>query len=106
MPTYEAAPAVSYSAAPAMSYAAAPVSYAAAPVTYSSAPQAASVQYAAAPVQYAAAPAMQVAQAEVKAQIGQWLICQDAMGEFYQNSATGQQFDQAPAELIQLIQAQ
>jgi len=65
-------------------------------VTYASAPQ----------VQYAVAPAAQVAQAEVKAQIGNWLICQDAMGEFYQNAATGQQFDQAPAELLQLVQAQ
>jgi hypothetical protein len=68
-------------------------------MTYASAPQAAQVQYVGAP----AAPA---AQAEVRAQIGNWLICQDAMGEFYQNAATGQQFDQAPAELLQLIQAQ
>lgn len=107
---YAAAPAqVTYASAPA-TYAAAPVAYAAAPSTYEAqvayaAAPAVTTAYAAAPLTYAAAPVAQ-AQAEVKAQVGVWLICQDAQGEFYQNATTGQQFDQAPPELLQQIQAQ
>jgi hypothetical protein len=44
-------------------------------------------------------------QATVKQQIGDWLICVDALGEFYVNARTQQQLDQAPAELLYQVQA-
>merc|ERR1719440_2380021 len=50
-------------------------------------------------------PAAQPAQSQkVKQQLGDWLICEDAQGEFYVNSRTQQSFDQPPAELVQLYQ--
>merc|ERR1719345_130260 len=53
---------------------------------------------------YAAAPVAQVAQqAAVKQQIGQWMICHDAQGEFYQDSVTGQSYDHPPPQLLQLM---
>ena len=93
---YAGAPQVVPAAAPshaAFSYAAAPqVSYAAPPV------------YASAPQMVPAAPAQQ--QAMVKHQIGPYLICHDAQGEFYNDSRTGESFDQPPVELLQLVQMQ
>jgi hypothetical protein len=41
-------------------------------------------------------------QTNVKEQVGEWLICEDAQGEYYHNSRTSQSFDQPPAELVQL----
>jgi hypothetical protein len=57
-----------------------------------------------APVQMAQTAAQ--GQVHTKGQIGDWLILEDAQGEFYQYAPTGQQFDQPPAELIQLVQMQ
>merc|ERR1711865_1100542 len=102
---YAAAPQVTYAAAPQMevAYAAAPqVKYAAAPTTTTT--YAAPLANGSQTVTYASAP--EAPQAQVTGQVGQWLICQDAQGEFYQDSSTGQQFDQPPAHLLQLMQAQ
>jgi len=44
-------------------------------------------------------------QARVKQQLGEWMICEDAQGEFYMNQRTQQSFDQPPAELVQLYKA-
>lgn len=49
--------------------------------------------------QQAQMPANQV---KLKEQIGEWMICEDAQGEFYKNARTQQQFDQPPAELVQI----
>eukprot|EP00929_Paragymnodinium_shiwhaense_P124303 TRINITY_DN9947_c0_g1_i1.p1 TRINITY_DN9947_c0_g1~~TRINITY_DN9947_c0_g1_i1.p1 ORF type:complete len:623 (-),score=152.59 TRINITY_DN9947_c0_g1_i1:166-2034(-) len=43
------------------------------------------------------------AQATVKQTVGDWLICEDAQGEFYQHVPTQQTFDQAPQELLDLL---
>jgi hypothetical protein len=43
-------------------------------------------------------------QANVKQQIGDWLICEDGQGEFYSHQPTGQTYDQPPPELLQLIE--
>merc|ERR1719482_1434373 len=51
-----------------------------------------------------AQPQQQAAQ-KIKQQLGDWLICEDAQGEFYVNSRTQQSFDQPPAELVQLYQS-
>jgi len=52
-----------------------------------------------------AAPGQEAqAQASVKQQTGDWLICEDAQGEFYSYQPTGQTFDQPPPELLQLIE--
>jgi hypothetical protein len=52
--------------------------------------------------QAAAQPAQQ--QQKIKQQLGDWLICEDAQGEFYVHARTQQSFDQPPAELVQLYQ--
>eukprot|EP00747_Dinoflagellata_sp_TGD_P082858 gnl/TRDRNA2_/TRDRNA2_161859_c0_seq3.p1 gnl/TRDRNA2_/TRDRNA2_161859_c0~~gnl/TRDRNA2_/TRDRNA2_161859_c0_seq3.p1 ORF type:complete len:536 (-),score=91.82 gnl/TRDRNA2_/TRDRNA2_161859_c0_seq3:183-1790(-) len=44
--------------------------------------------------------------AQVKATLGVWSICQDAQGEFYWNNATQQSFDQPPPELAHLMRQQ
>merc|ERR1712232_566504 len=36
----------------------------------------------------------------VKGQVGDWLICEDQMGEFYSHVQTGQSVDQPPEELL------
>merc|ERR1711865_384263 len=100
-----AAPAYSMGAPMTMMHAPAP-----APITMMHAP-ATTMMHAPAPtmmqapaMHYAAAPVAQGAQqAAVKQQIGQWLICHDAQGEFYQDSATGQSYDHPPPQLLQLM---
>ena len=52
-------------------------------------------------IQQQAAP--QVAQSIVKLEIGEWLVCEDAQGEFYFHAPSGQSFDQAPPELVEFI---
>jgi len=47
----------------------------------------------------------QQAEAIVKLEIGDWCVCEDALGEFYHHAPSGQSFDQAPAQLVALIQA-
>jgi len=67
-----------------------------------------SVQYPAdlrAPALVQGAPANQASQARLKQQLGEWMICEDARGEFYMNARTQQSFDQPPAELVQLYRA-
>merc|ERR1711953_168260 len=49
--------------------------------------------------------AAQQPESTVKMQLGPWLVCEDALGEFYHHSQTGQSFEQPPAELLQLFQA-
>jgi len=44
-------------------------------------------------------------QAKLKQQLGDWMICEDAQGEFYMNARTQQSYDQPPAELVQLYRA-
>jgi len=44
-------------------------------------------------------------QAKLKQQLGNWMICEDAHGEFYMDARTQQSFDQPPAELVQLYKA-
>jgi len=44
-------------------------------------------------------------QAKIKQQLGDWMICEDAQGEFYMNARNQQSFDQPPAELVQLYRA-
>lgn len=95
---------------------AAPVAQA--PAQYMAASQPAVVGYtqqpqvAQAPAQYMAAsqPAVpQVSQAAatspavVKATVGAWQILEDGLGEFYRYMPTGQTFNQAPEELLQLL---
>mmetsp|Transcript_12457 Transcript_12457/g.22887 ORF Transcript_12457/g.22887 Transcript_12457/m.22887 type:complete len:195 (-) Transcript_12457:56-640(-) len=46
------------------------------------------------------------AQAVVKMEVGVWQVCEDQQGEFYVHTVSGQQFDQPPAELLQLLQQQ
>lgn len=53
----------------------------------------------------AAAPQPQ-SEAKVLQQIGEWAICRDAQGQFYQNLRTNQSYDEAPLELLALIQGQ
>jgi len=43
--------------------------------------------------------------AKLKQQLGDWMICEDAQGEFYMNARTQQSFGQPPAELVQLYRA-
>jgi hypothetical protein len=45
-------------------------------------------------------------QSVVKAQVGDWYICEDQQGEFYSHAITGQSYDQPPEELLQLMQQQ
>lgn len=52
-------------------------------------------------IQQQAAP--QEAQSIVKLEIGEWLVCEDAQGEFYFHAPSGQSFDQAPPELVEII---
>jgi len=40
----------------------------------------------------------------VKAEVGEWQICEDAQGEYYVHVPSGQTFDQPPQELLQLMQ--
>jgi hypothetical protein len=42
----------------------------------------------------------QQVQPVVKKQMGVWQVCEDAQGEFYFNSQTGQSFEQPPAGLV------
>mmetsp|Transcript_46227 Transcript_46227/g.107479 ORF Transcript_46227/g.107479 Transcript_46227/m.107479 type:complete len:337 (+) Transcript_46227:98-1108(+) len=39
-------------------------------------------------------------EAVVKAQVGQWLICEDGLGEFYSDALTGQSYDDPPVDLL------
>jgi len=55
--------------------------------------------------QFVQQAAPQQAQSSVKLEVGDWMVCEDAMGEFYHHSPTGQSFDQAPAQLVELIKA-
>merc|ERR1719345_645179 len=96
-----------------MMHAPAAPAYSAAPMTMMHAPAAPAMTMMHAPattmmhapaMHYAAAPVAQVAQqAAVKQQIGQWMICHDAQGEFYQDSVTGQSYDHPPPQLLQLM---
>lgn len=47
----------------------------------------------------------QVSEPKLKEQIGDWMICEDAQGEFYINARTQQSFDKPPAELVKLYQS-
>jgi hypothetical protein len=51
-----------------------------------------------------AAPPQPQTEAKVLQQIGDWAICQDAQGQFYQNLRTKQSYDEAPLELLALVQ--
>mmetsp|Transcript_79398 Transcript_79398/g.246240 ORF Transcript_79398/g.246240 Transcript_79398/m.246240 type:complete len:164 (-) Transcript_79398:115-606(-) len=42
---------------------------------------------------------------EIRAQLGDWAICEDSQGFFYYNMPTGQSYDEPPPELLQLYQA-
>jgi len=42
---------------------------------------------------------------KLKQRLGEWMICEDAQGEFYMNARTQQSFDQPPPELVQLYRA-
>merc|ERR1712137_1192510 len=42
----------------------------------------------------------------VKSQVGDWLICEDAQGEFYQHAPTNQVFAEPPQELLDLLPQQ
>jgi len=46
-----------------------------------------------------------MAEATVKAEIGNWAVCEDAQGEFYLDRRTNQSYDQMPPELDQLLAA-
>eukprot|EP00811_Abedinium_folium_P010364 NODE_19587_length_836_cov_19.521862.p1 GENE.NODE_19587_length_836_cov_19.521862~~NODE_19587_length_836_cov_19.521862.p1 ORF type:complete len:174 (-),score=31.51 NODE_19587_length_836_cov_19.521862:292-813(-) len=39
-----------------------------------------------------------------KLRLGSWIICEDGQGEFYQNTLTGQSYNDAPPELLALHQ--
>lgn len=43
--------------------------------------------------------------AKLKSTIGDWQICEDAQGEFYVHAPTGQTFNEAPLDLLRLVQA-
>eukprot|EP00411_Alexandrium_monilatum_P052734 CAMPEP_0175423538 /NCGR_PEP_ID=MMETSP0095-20121207/48315_1 /TAXON_ID=311494 /ORGANISM="Alexandrium monilatum, Strain CCMP3105" /LENGTH=164 /DNA_ID=CAMNT_0016722801 /DNA_START=26 /DNA_END=516 /DNA_ORIENTATION=+ len=51
-----------------------------------------------------AAPVAQGPAAMTKMQIGVWNIAEDAQGEFYCNTITGETYDQPPPELLSLMQ--
>jgi len=53
-------------------------------------------------------PLMQQPQQQpvVHQRIGDWAVCEDAQGVFYQNMATSQSYDQMPPELSQIYAAQ
>jgi len=65
---------------------------------------------------YAAAPTVQqgfanpeifvqpTAEAVIKMEVGLWQVCEDQQGEFYVHTASGQQFDQPPYEVLQVLQ--
>mmetsp|Transcript_7010 Transcript_7010/g.15101 ORF Transcript_7010/g.15101 Transcript_7010/m.15101 type:complete len:427 (+) Transcript_7010:75-1355(+) len=91
--TYGAPAPVTY-AAPSVTYGAPAANYAA-PATYAQPGQPA-------PGYYQQAQQQQVP-ATVKMTLGDWMILEDDQGEFYQNSATGQTFDQPPQELLTLF---
>merc|ERR1712070_1330172 len=73
----------------------------------------------AAPVSYIPAPMMEAApqvlsyvqpqveqmsgQSVIVEQVGDWLVCEDALGIFYHHSPTQQSFDNAPAEFLMLF---
>lgn len=40
----------------------------------------------------------------LKMEVGHWQICEDELGEFYVHAPSGQSFDQAPQELLHLLQ--
>merc|ERR1712070_286654 len=42
-------------------------------------------------------------QSVIVEQVGDWLVCEDAMGIFYHHSPTQQSFDNAPAEFLMLF---
>lgn len=44
--------------------------------------------------------------ATVLADLGEWIICEDTMGEFYYHAPTNQSFDNPPPELVHLYQQQ
>eukprot|EP00811_Abedinium_folium_P009736 NODE_18999_length_864_cov_14.001357.p1 GENE.NODE_18999_length_864_cov_14.001357~~NODE_18999_length_864_cov_14.001357.p1 ORF type:complete len:186 (-),score=46.01 NODE_18999_length_864_cov_14.001357:199-756(-) len=70
-------------------------------VTYG-APQQQTVTYGA-PQQQAVTYGAPPQQAAVeKLRLGNWIICEDAQGEFYHNALTGQSYDDAPPELLAL----
>jgi len=59
---------------------------------------------AAMPIYQGQAQVVAAQQAEVTARVGDWQIARDNMGEFYFHTPTGQSFDQAPVELLQILQ--
>jgi len=53
-----------------------------------------------------AAPAQPQSQAKVLQRIGDWAICQDAQGQFFQNLRTNKSYDEPPPELVSMLQGQ
>jgi hypothetical protein len=65
----------------------------------------------AAPVSAMAAPVMapvlaQGPESVVLDEVGEWMVCEDALGLFYYHSPTGQSHDQPPIELVQYYEMQ
>merc|ERR1712151_1193222 len=101
-------------AAPQPSYAAQQVTYVAPQATYVAQqpsfeppmiyPAPAQPAYEMPQQQYVYASSGVAAQAPMlKAQVGDWQICEDAQGEYYVHVPSNQTFDQAPLELLQLL---
>merc|ERR1740138_630244 len=57
-----------------------------------------------------AAPGMALPQAQPESvildEVGEWLVCEDAMGLFYHHGPTQQSYDQPPLELLQYYEQQ
>eukprot|EP00448_Togula_jolla_P010443 CAMPEP_0170595884 /NCGR_PEP_ID=MMETSP0224-20130122/14805_1 /TAXON_ID=285029 /ORGANISM="Togula jolla, Strain CCCM 725" /LENGTH=276 /DNA_ID=CAMNT_0010920105 /DNA_START=70 /DNA_END=900 /DNA_ORIENTATION=+ len=68
---------------------------------YAPGPQQLQLNHAAAASQALSLPSAK--EAVVKMRIANWAIAQDSMGEFYQNMATGESFDNPPAELVRIL---
>lgn len=68
----------------------------------------ASTQRLSGPVVKAPMEEMQIQQppATVMAECGNWLICEDSLGEFYYHVPTNQAYDEPPPELVYLYQQQ
>jgi len=83
---------------------------AAAPASYIPAPVETIVQGQPQVVSYLPQQPMQVVQQEMPAgqsviveQVGDWLVCEDALGIFYHHNPTQQSFDNAPSEFLALF---
>lgn len=84
--------------------------------TYSYLPQYTEPAVVAAPMMAApmmttmAAPGVAVPQGQPESvildEVGEWLVCEDAMGLFYHHAPTQQSFDQPPPELVQYYEQQ